>query len=230
MIGSKISLRIAYQQNKHWLHKDNWPDWLSKEKKAPAGDIKLAEIRKVHFPASIVEKDSMQKINELFKPKDAFHIIIESYHIDDDKGESSLFLDRKKKTGGKPNTVFVDVSNKDELRDDYYFLEQDPSKFKSMKSDRGPFISAKWIDSTSPIMTVHRLIFINFSLPVFQSRIEAFVMNTIERPFRRFYRQMICWMDHYIELNMDDIRTLELRIKKELDEQRKYGEFRGVII
>jgi len=37
-------------------------------------------------------------------------------------------------------------------------------------------------------------------------------------------------MDHYIELNMDDIRTLELIIKKELDEQRKYSEFRGVII
>jgi len=85
----------------------------------------------------------MQKINELFKSKDSFHITIESYHIDDDKGELSLFLDRKNMTGEKPKTVFVEVSNNDELRDDYYFLDKDPSKFKSMKSTRGPFISGK---------------------------------------------------------------------------------------
>jgi len=65
--------------------------------------------------ASIMEKDSMQKINELFKPNNSFHIIIESYHIDDDKSESSLFLDRKNMTVEKPKTVFVEVSNNDDL-------------------------------------------------------------------------------------------------------------------
>lgn len=36
--------------------------------------------------------------------------------------------------------------------------------------------------------------------------------------FTNFHRQLFCWIDKWIELNMDDIRRMEDETRKELDE------------
>ena len=39
-----------------------------------------------------------------------------------------------------------------------------------------------------------------------------------KRLFTNFHRQLFCWIDKWIELNMDDIRRMEEQTRKELDE------------
>lgn len=40
---------------------------------------------------------------------------------------------------------------------------------------------------------------------------------------------MFCWIDNWIDLNMDDIRAIEEKARRELDEARKTGQVRGMV-
>lgn len=50
------------------------------------------------------------------------------------------------------------------------------------------------------------------------------VLQQEKRLFTNFHRQLFCWIDKWIELNMDDIRRMEEETRRELDEvsQKKY--------
>ncbi len=41
-----------------------------------------------------------------------------------------------------------------------------------------------------------------------------------KRLFTNFHRQLFCWIDKWIELNMEDIRRMEEETRRELDEVR----------
>lgn len=45
-----------------------------------------------------------------------------------------------------------------------------------------------------------------------------FVSQQEKRLFTNFHRQLFCWIDKWIELNMEDIRRMEEETRKELDE------------
>lgn len=45
-----------------------------------------------------------------------------------------------------------------------------------------------------------------------------------KRLFTNFHRQLFCWIDKWIELNMEDIRRMEEETRKELDEVCKTTE------
>ncbi|KAF4113668.1 hypothetical protein G5714_006213 [Onychostoma macrolepis] len=45
------------------------------------------------------------------------------------------------------------------------------------------------------------------------------VLRTQEkRIFTNFHRQLFCWIDKWVELNMEDIRRMEEETQKELEE------------
>lgn len=47
----------------------------------------------------------------------------------------------------------------------------------------------------------------------------SFVASQQEkRLFTNFHRQLFCWIDKWIDLNMEDIRRMEEETRKELDE------------
>jgi len=43
-----------------------------------------------------------------------------------------------------------------------------------------------------------------------------------KRLFTNFHRQLFCWIDKWIELNMEDIRRMEEETRRELDEVSKH--------
>lgn len=50
----------------------------------------------------------------------------------------------------------------------------------------------------------------------------SFVVSQQEkRLFTNFHRQLFCWIDKWIDLNMEDIRRMEEETRKELDEVSK---------
>lgn len=52
----------------------------------------------------------------------------------------------------------------------------------------------------------------------------CFVSQQEKRLFTNFHRQLFCWIDKWIDLNMEDIRRMEEETRKELDEVGKKTE------
>ncbi|RWS08848.1 Phosphatidylinositol transfer protein alpha-like isoform, partial [Dinothrombium tinctorium] len=50
---------------------------------------------------------------------------------------------------------------------------------------------------------------------------------TERRIFLNFHRQVFCWIDRWHGLTIEDIRELEEKTKRELDEMRSKGMVRG---
>ena len=138
--------------------------------------------------------------------------------------------------------VHVDVTDDQLLHHSDYNLATDPKKWKSTKTGRGPLAPGWHMSTTAPVMCAYKLVTIEFKWWGLQTRIEKYTaavgqtanyshrlpLQVYPRLFAKFHRELICWLDKWIELNMDDIRALEARVKNELDEQRKRGALRGM--
>jgi len=156
--------------------------------------------------------------------KDNFYITIETYHISD-VGDSDNVHELEGKALKNREVVHIDIANDTVLSGDYK-KDEDPSTFKSEKTGRGP-LSGEWKKSVDPVMTAYKLVTIQFKWWGLQDRVEKFIHTTEKRLFLNFHRQVFCWMDKWHGMTMDDIRALEDKTKRELDEERSKGEIRG---
>jgi len=156
--------------------------------------------------------------------KDGFEIKIETMHKDDN-GMSENVHDLPPKELKEREVIYIDIAN-DKIATADYKEEWDPTKFRSEKTGRGPLIG-KWQDKVKPVMCAYKLVTVEFKWFGIQSRVEKFIQKTERRIFTNFHRQVFCWMDKWHGKTMEDIRMIEEQTKKELDEQRKYGDVRG---
>uniref|UniRef100_A0A182N4C2 Phosphatidylinositol transfer protein N-terminal domain-containing protein n=1 Tax=Anopheles dirus TaxID=7168 RepID=A0A182N4C2_9DIPT len=158
--------------------------------------------------------------------KDNFIICIESLHVGDagDQPNAHELTPEKLK---QRDVVHIDIANDPVSQTDYKETE-DPTKFKSKKTGRGPLVGPEWKKKVSPVMTCYKLVTCEFKWFGLQSRIESFIQKSERRLFTIFHRQVFCWMDSWHGLTMQDIRELEDKTKEELDKQRHLGEVRGM--
>lgn len=98
-----------------------------------------------------------------------------------------------------------------------YKEDEDPSKFKSKKTNRGPLVGKDWKNSVQPVMTCYKLVTCEFKWFGLQTRVESFIQKAERRLFTNFHRQVVCWMDRWHGLTMEDIRAIEDSTKEELD-------------
>ncbi|TRZ00947.1 hypothetical protein DNTS_005443 [Danionella cerebrum] len=103
-----------------------------------------------------------------------------------------------------------------------YKADEDPSIFKSVKTGRGP-LGPNWKKELSnspngPRMCAYKLVTVKFKWWGLQSRVESFIHKQERRIFTNFHRQLFCWIDKWVDLNMDDIRRMEEETQKELEE------------
>ncbi|XP_069684082.1 phosphatidylinositol transfer protein alpha isoform isoform X3 [Periplaneta americana] len=122
--------------------------------------------------------------------------------------------------------VHIDIAN-DPVASADFKPEEDPTKFKSEKTGRGPLVG-QWMDKVNPVMTCYKLVTVEFKWFGLQTRIENFIQKSERRLFTNFHRQVFCWMDRWHGLTMEDIRAIEDKTKEELDQQRNVGEVRGM--
>lgn len=154
--------------------------------------------------------------------KDKFQLKIETFCIDNDRGDSENVHRLSPEMLAKRKVVKIDIGN-DPLPEGEI---DDPAHFKSEKSGRGP-LKGPWQSQSEPVMTVYKLVTIEFVWFGFQGMVES-SMNSYEIAlFRKFHRQIFCAMDKWFGMSMADIRALEEQAKVELEEQIKQGEVRG---
>jgi hypothetical protein len=157
--------------------------------------------------------------------KDNFFIVIESLHLPD-KGDQQNVHQLPPEKLKQREVIMVDIANDPVTQNDYKPTE-DPTKFKSTKTGRGPLVG-RWTNDCSPVMTCYKLVTVEFKWFGLQNRVESFIQRAERRLFTNFHRQVFCWIDRWHAMTMDDIRALEDRVREELDKARKTGEVRGM--
>lgn len=156
--------------------------------------------------------------------KDNFMIKIETLHAPD-RGTQANAHKLSPEVLRKRDVLFIDIAN-DPFSGDYK-LSEDPSKFKSEKTGRGPLVSKNWRNEVEPVMCAYKLVTVEFRWMGLQNKIESFIMKQEARLFQKFHRELFCWLDRWYGLTMQDIRALEAETKRLLDEQRQRGPLQG---
>ncbi|KAL1456523.1 hypothetical protein WDU94_001247 [Cyamophila willieti] len=152
--------------------------------------------------------------------KENFFVIIESLHFED-AGQQENVHELTDDQLKQREVVRIDIAN-DPISANDYKENEDPTKFKSEKTGRGPLLG-NWIEkyaAEGPIMTAYKLVQGQFLWRGLQTRVENFMFNTHKRLSIKFNRQVFCWMDSWYDLTMEDIRRIEDETKGQLDTQR----------
>ncbi|XP_040575189.1 phosphatidylinositol transfer protein beta isoform [Lepeophtheirus salmonis] len=157
--------------------------------------------------------------------KDNFYIKVETYHLPD-RGDSENAHKLSSEQLKSREVVPVDIAFDTVLPDDYKESE-DPKKFKSVKTGRGPLVAKDWNKNVDPVMTCYKLVTVHFKWWGLQTRVENFIQSTLKRLFTNMHRQVFCWTDKWHGMTMESIRALEDKTKEELESQRRTGEIRG---
>lgn len=157
--------------------------------------------------------------------KENFMICIESLHVGD-AGDQNNPHELSPEQLKQREIFYIDIAN-DPVAPADYKESEDPTKFKSVKTGRGPLVG-DWKKTVQPIMTCYKLVTCEFRWFGLQSRIENFILKSERRLFTIFHRQVVCWLDSWYGLTMQDIREIEDKTKEELDKQRHLGEVRGM--
>ena len=170
--------------------------------------------------------------------KGNFEICIQSLHLPD-LGESENVHNLPEKDWKNTEVIKIDIAN-DHIASGDYKKEFDPSLFRSEKAGRGPF-GPNWIEKLKaekqmdhiekpPVayMCAYKLVSCRFKWRGLQTRVENLIQRQERRLFTTFHRQVVCWMDNWYGMTLDQIRELEDKTKDELDEMRKSGNVRGM--
>lgn len=156
--------------------------------------------------------------------KGNFKIVIETYHAADNGVTPNIHC-LPPELLKQREVAYIDIGN-DPVPSARYKLDEDPAKFKSKRTGRGP-LTGKWQQTADPIMTCYKLVTVEFKWFGLQSKVESFIMNFYPRLFRDFHRGLFCWLDEWHGMTIEEIRALEDETKQELDQQRCKGEVRG---
>ncbi|KAI9594354.1 hypothetical protein BDF19DRAFT_131577 [Syncephalis fuscata] len=186
------------------------PGWV--RKLAPAGALELYEEAWNGYPycKTILTNGYM---------KDNFKLIIETQHVGNSRGEIENALNLTPEQLKTRQVEILDIANEKVSKKDYR-EDQDPTKFKSEKTGRGP-LTGDWIATVDPVMTCYKLVTIEFKWFGLQGKVESFIAESVRTLFVNFGRKLFCWTDKWYGMTMDDIRALEEKTKHDLDEKRK---------
>jgi len=150
---------------------------------------------------------------------DRFTFIIESRHENDDGSQPNV-LNIPPDLLKKREVEFLDISAKLENEKEYK-KEEDPALVRSEKAGRGP-LTEGWKEK-KPLMCCYKLVTAEFKMFGVQTKVENFLMAFERDLFLNFHRQVYCWLDQWFGMTMEDIREIENKTKRELDEKLKEG-------
>nr|XP_023998355.1 phosphatidylinositol transfer protein alpha isoform-like [Salvelinus alpinus] len=158
--------------------------------------------------------------------KDNFLIKIETWHKTDLGHQENVHgLDAD--TWKKVDVVHIDIADRSQVDTKDYKPEEDPSKFKSVKTGRGP-LGPDWKKelpkkTDCPHMCAYKLVTVKFEVWGLQTRVEQFVHKVIRDVLLLGHRQAFAWVDEWIEMTMDEVREYERATQEATN--RKIGPF-----
>lgn len=186
---------------------------------APKGSLEMAEEAWNCYPYCMTRYSNPYM-------KDSFQIIIETRH-ESGTGDIENVHHLSQKELAKRQVDKIDIAN-DPCDPRDYKVDEDPTKFKSEKTGRGPLSGKEWEKSQDPVMCCYKLYRIEFKWWGLQTKVENLIVKSVRRLLFNFHRQVFCWIDKWFGMTIEDIRELEAQTKKELDEMRQTGTVKGM--
>ncbi|XP_071954420.1 cytoplasmic phosphatidylinositol transfer protein 1-like [Antedon mediterranea] len=110
----------------------------------------------------------------------------------------------------------------DEISEKHYKENEDPTKFKSAKTGRGP-LTAGWRENTKPIMCSYKGTKVRFDVWGLRSRVEDFVHRSIQEILILGHRQAFTWIDEWIDLTIEDVRDFEQKQQEKTNKKVSAG-------
>ncbi|CAJ0964254.1 unnamed protein product [Ranitomeya imitator] len=164
--------------------------------------------------------------------KDDFLIKIETWHKPD-LGTQDNVHKLEPDVWKNVEVVQIDIADRNQVLSKDYKPDEDPAKYKSCKTGRGP-LTPDWKKTLAqrndvPHMCAYKLVTVKFKWWGLQNKVEGFIQKQERRLFTNFHRQLFCWLDRWVELTMEDIRRMEDETKKELDEMREKDPVKGMV-
>jgi hypothetical protein len=121
----------------------------------------------------------------------------------------------------------VDVNIAEPVAPKDYKEDEDPTLFKSTKTGRGN-LSKDWVKEyvkeKKPLIVVNKLVCVDFHVFGLQTKAESFAKNLYAQMFSLFHREIFCWIDKWVHMNMDDVRKFELEVNATLSDKLNKGE------
>ncbi|KAJ0004532.1 hypothetical protein NQD34_010746 [Periophthalmus magnuspinnatus] len=202
---------------------------------APASALNIHEKAWNAYPYCRTGKQTPLLLYYLFTNeymKDNFLIKIETWHKPD-MGHLENVHGLDPETWKKVDVVYIDIADRSQVEPKDYKPDEDPCRFKSVKTGRGP-LGPDWKKELPnkkdcPHMCAYKLVTVKFKWWGLQNKVENFIQKQEKRLFTNFHRQLFCWIDHWIELTMEDIRRMEEDTRKELDEMRVKDPVKGMV-
>jgi hypothetical protein len=159
--------------------------------------------------------------------KDDFLVTVDSMHIDDD-GSTENALNLSPEELELRTIVFIDIA-KDEVGSNHFSrYKDDPKKYHSQKSGRGPLTSDWQTSGKYPTMTCYKVVKAYFRWWGLQSIIEYLLIKNIHDVLLVFHQKLFCLMDNWYGLTKEGLEAVEAQTRKELQHMRKFGEMRGI--
>ncbi|KAF4791077.1 Phosphatidylinositol transfer protein alpha isoform [Turdus rufiventris] len=163
--------------------------------------------------------------------KDDFLIKIETWHKSD-LGTQENVHKLEPEVWKSVEAIYIDIADRSQVLPKDYKAEEDPARFKSVKTGRGP-LGPNWKkdlgkQSDCPYMCAYKLVTVKFKWWGLQNKVENFIQKQEKRLFTNFHRQLFCWLDKWVDLTMEDIRRMEEETKRQLDEMREKDPVKGM--
>ncbi|KAJ6649369.1 Cytoplasmic phosphatidylinositol transfer protein 1 [Pseudolycoriella hygida] len=145
-----------------------------------------------------------------FVPK--FHINIQTRY-ENNNGSTENCLDVPIEKLSERTVDHLDIAFDDLSNNKHYKEEEDPKKFKSKRTGRGPLIEG-WRDD-KPIMCSYKLVSAFFEVWGFQTRVEDFIQKCIREVLLLGHRQAFAWIDSWYDMTIEDVRAYEKQAQAE---------------
>lgn len=140
-----------------------------------------------------------------------------STKYEDNNGSTENCLNLTEEELSVREVDFIDIVN-DPIDESKYKEEEDLTKFKSKKTGRGP-LGKDWRDTTKPIMCSYKVVRCYFEVWGLQTKVEGYAQKLCRDVNLYGHRQAISWLDDWIDMSMDDIRSYEGKMQKETNEK-----------
>lgn len=106
----------------------------------------------------------------------------------------------------------------DEIQPKHFKEEEDPKKFKSIKTGRGPLIEG-WRETDEPLMCSYKLVHASFEVWGFQTRVEDFIHRCIRDVLLLGHRQAFTWIDQWFDMDIEAVRAYEKEQQEETNQK-----------
>ncbi|RUS84607.1 hypothetical protein EGW08_007634 [Elysia chlorotica] len=161
-------------------------------------------------------------------PKDFFYVVIETFYAADN-GTSENIHGLTGRDLSQRRVRKIDIANGAISSMDYK-AELDPCLVGSEKAGRAPIpkdITGEWMNNVNPVMTCYKVVKVWCRWFGLQDQIQKQILRSYDMYFLLYHRKLVCWMDKYYGLTMEDLRKTEKETKEELDVKRLSGEACG---